>query len=90
MTYEVRYREGNTGQFIKANYNGIATNFTLSGLTSEKNYQAQVRAKNAEGTSPWSPSGIGTPKASPPIDFPDTASPCEDSGGNSAKGEMPQ
>ena len=73
MTYEVRYRIGNTGQFINANYNGRATNFTLSHLTRGKSYQVQVRAKNDEGTSAWSPQGFGTPKASPPIDFPDTA-----------------
>ena len=73
MTYQVRYSEGNTGKFIKTDYNGIETNFTLSGLTRGKNYQVQVRAKNDEGRSAWSPSGIGTPKVSPPIDFPDTA-----------------
>ena len=73
MTYEVRYREGDTGRFTNANYNGRETNFTLSDLRRGRQYQVQVRAKNDEGTSDWSRLGIGTPNASPPIDFPDTA-----------------
>ena len=73
MIYEVRYREGTTGNFTKTNYNSRETNFTLSDLRRGRQYQVQVRAKNDEGTSAWSPSGIGTPETSPPIDFPDTA-----------------
>ena len=73
LTYEVRYREGNTGKFINANYKGRETNFTLNGLKKGKKYQVRVRAKNDEGTSAWSPSGNGIPKISPPIDFPSTA-----------------
>ncbi len=73
MTYEVRYREGDTGGFTNANYNGRETNFTLSDLRRGRQYQVQVRAKNDEGTSDWSRLGIGTPNASPSIDFPDTA-----------------
>ena len=71
MTYEVRYRAGNTGRFTTANYNGAQTNFTLKGLTQGKRYQVQVRAKNDEGRSAWSPWSIGIPQASPPINFPD-------------------
>ena len=71
MTYEVRYRAGNTGRFTTANYNGARTNFTLKGLTQGKRYQVQVRAKNDEGRSAWSPWSIGIPQASPPINFPD-------------------
>ena len=73
LTYEVRYREGNTGKFTEANYNGRETNFTLKGLKPGKKYQVRVLAKNDEGRSTWSRSGIGTPQASPPIDFPDVA-----------------
>ena len=71
MTYQVRYRVGNTGKFTHANYNGAQTNFRLNDLTRGKRYQVQVRAKNDEGTSRWSPSGTGIPQTSPPIDFPD-------------------
>ena len=73
MTYQVRYRVGNTGKFTHANYNGAQTNFRLNDLTRGKRYQVQVRAKNNEGTSRWSPSGTGIPQTSPPIDFPDAA-----------------
>ena len=73
MSYQVRYRIGNTSQFNNANYNGRETTFILKGLTRGTNYQVQVQAKNDEGASAWSPRGSGTPKASPPIDFPDTA-----------------
>ena len=73
LTYQVRYRLGNTGRFTNGNYNGAATNFTLNDLLRGKRYQVQVRAKNAEGTSAWSPSGTGVPQVSQPINFPDTA-----------------
>ena len=73
MTYQVRYRVGNTGKFTHANYNGAQTNFRLNDLTRGKRYQVQVRAKNDEGTSAWSPSGTGIPQTSPPIDFADAA-----------------
>ena len=73
MTYQVRYRVGNTGRFTNASYNGAQTNFTLNGLGEGKRYQVQVRAKNDEGTSRWSPSGTGIPQVSPPIDFRDAA-----------------
>ena len=71
LTYNVRYRVGNGGKITESNYKGAATNFTIEGLTRGKRYQVQVRAKNDEGTSAWSPSGIGIPQASPPINFPD-------------------
>ena len=71
MTYQVRYRVGNTGRFTDANYNGAQTSFTLNDLRRGKRYQVQVRAKNDEGTSAWSPSGSGIPQTSPPIDFAD-------------------
>ena len=71
LTYNVRYRVGNGGKITESNYKGAATNFTIEGLTQGKRYQVQVRAKNDEGTSAWSPSGIGIPQASPSINFPD-------------------
>ena len=73
VTYQVRYREGNTGTFINADYNSVKTRFTLTGLRTGQRYQVQVRAKNDEGTSAWSPSGAGIPKVSPPIKFRDAA-----------------
>ncbi len=57
--YDVQYRTG-TGSFTDANYAGTGTSTTLTGLATGTTYQVQVRAKNAEGTSPWSASGEGT------------------------------
>ena len=61
--YNVQYREGTTGNFTDAGYDGIATSTTISGLTPGTSYQVQVRAKNAEGTGGWSNSATGTTAA---------------------------
>ncbi len=58
--YDVRYREGSSGSFTDAGYDGAGTAHTITGLTAETSYQVQVRATNAEGTGPWSASGTGT------------------------------
>ena len=53
--YDVRYRE--KGQaFQDAGYQGPGTSLILENLQSETSYEIQVRAANAEGTSPWSES----------------------------------
>ena len=41
---------------------GTSTSAALSGLTSHKSYEVQVRATNDEGTSAWSDSGIAITK----------------------------
>ena len=56
--YDVRYREA-TGEFQDAGYDGVATSMTLNDLEPATSYEVQVRAVNAEGTSPWSESGRG-------------------------------
>ena len=58
--YDVQYRIGTSGSFTDASYTGTATEMTLTGLTSSTTYQVQVRAKNEEGTGPWSDTGEGT------------------------------
>ena len=58
--YDVQYRIGTSGSFTDANHTGTATEMTLTGLTSSTTYQVQVRAKNEEGTGPWSDTGEGT------------------------------
>ncbi len=56
--YDVRYREA-TEEFQDAGYDGVATSMTLNDLEPATSYEVQVRAVNAEGTSPWSESGRG-------------------------------
>ena len=43
---------------------GTSTSATLSGLAASTGYRVQVRAENAAGKGPWSPSGTGTTNAS--------------------------
>ena len=54
--YDVQYRAGTTGAFTDANYEGTTTSTTLTGLTVGTTYDVQVRARNTEGTGPWSDS----------------------------------
>ena len=63
ITYDVQYREGsaafsddNCGPEVVDNCNGISdTTTTIVGLDADTQYRVQVRAKNIEGTSAWSP-----------------------------------
>ena len=58
--YQLQYRKGSTGSFTLASGTVTGTSTTLRGLTQGTAYQVQVRAKNAEGDSPWSASGSGS------------------------------
>ena len=62
--YDVRYRDS-AGEFQDAGYDGVATSMTLSDLKPATSYEVQVRAVNAEGTSPWSESGRGETDEAP-------------------------
>ena len=58
--YDYRYR-GPTGSWTEVTGTTITgTMVTISGLTASTSYDVEVRAKNAEGTSDWSNSGIGS------------------------------
>ena len=63
--YDVQYRQGSSGTFTDSQYSGSATATTITGLTEETDYEVQVRARNAEGDSAWSPAGAGTTSQAP-------------------------
>ena len=63
LSYQVRYRVGSTGNFIPLSRPFTSTSITLTGLTPDTRYEVQVRARNAEGDSPWSSSGSATTAA---------------------------
>ena len=61
--YDLRYREGTGGSWTTGPQNVSGTSATIAGLTANTLYQVQVLATNAEGDSPWSPSGSGQTSA---------------------------
>ena len=82
--YDVQYRADSAGAWKNAKYDGTGTSTDLTGLAAKETYLVQVRARNSEGRSPWSPSGSGSPSAEPTADAPDT-----DSGDPDEEGELP-
>ena len=54
--YDVRYREGTSGDWTNHTHNGVVTSTSITGLDSNTAYQAQVRTSNDEGTGEWSAS----------------------------------
>ena len=58
-TYDLQYRQGTSGSWTTGPQNVSGTSATISGLTANTLYQVQVLATNADGDSPWSPSGSG-------------------------------
>ena len=70
--YDLQYRVAGRGSFTDAGYDGTGTTATLSGLTPNTAYQVQVRARNHEGTSPWSRSGTGRTSANTKPTFAET------------------
>ena len=57
--YNVQYREGDSGGFTSWSHNSADRTTTITDLTPDTTYQAQVQARNDEGASSWSPSGDG-------------------------------
>ena len=68
--YEVQYRIRDLGEFVDAGHTGTTTAAVITGLQRGKYYQVQVRARNAEGTGPWSQSGEARtrPNRAPELD----------------------
>ena len=58
-TYDLEYRQGTSGSWTNGPQDVSGTSTTIAGLTANTLYQVQVLATNAEGNSPWSPSGSG-------------------------------
>ena len=61
--YDVQYRAGG-GSFTNWNHSGTSLSTTITGLTANTRYEVQVRARNTQGESNWSPSGSGTTSSS--------------------------
>ena len=58
--YDVQYREGDSGSFRSWTHNSAERSAEITSLKPGTSYQAQVLARNAEGTSGWSTSGTGS------------------------------
>ena len=68
--YDLRYREGTSGDFTDGPQNQTGTGAAIGSLDAGTAYQVQVRATNDEGDSDWSPSGSGsttTPANNAPV-----------------------
>ncbi len=67
--YDLRYREGTSGNWSNGPQNVTATLASIGSLDAGTSYQVQVRATNDEGDSNWSPSGSGstTAEATPTV-----------------------
>ena len=65
--YDYRYKKKDELNWSGATYaiTGAVTNTTIRGLEASTSYDVQVRAKNDEGTGPWSASGTGATQARP-------------------------
>ena len=61
--YDVQYRAGADGAFADWAHAGTATSATITGLSADTAYQAQVLARNADGPSAWSATGEGRTEA---------------------------
>ncbi len=57
--YDVRYRKQSATDWTSHAFTGTKTVATIPGLEPNATYEAQVRARNAEGVGAWSPSGTG-------------------------------
>ena len=60
-SYDLQYKESAEQDFLPASpINTTDTNYTIEGLAPGTSYQVRVRAKNADGDSPWSLVGAGS------------------------------
>ena len=57
--YNLRYREGTSGSWTDAGFEGTNRTATLENLSQSRDHQMQVQARSPEGTSDWSQSATG-------------------------------
>ena len=71
--YDLQYREGTSGSWTDAGFDGTNRTTTLDNLGQSRDHQVQVRAKSPEGTSGWSESATGrtSDNASPTFNLQD-------------------
>ncbi len=66
-SYDLQYREGNSGSWTSGPQSVTDTHATITGLSEDTSYQVQVMATNDEGVGPWSSPGSGrTNRNNPP------------------------
>ena len=63
--YDVRYKRSSSSTWSSHAFTGRGKFTTITGLTAGVAYDVQVRAGNAVGKGPYSPSSSGTPDAKP-------------------------
>ena len=63
--YDVRYKRSSASSWTSRDFDGTGTSTAITGLATGRAYDVQVRAANAAGEGPWSPSGTGTPNNVP-------------------------
>ena len=59
VSYDVQYREGDSGSFTDGPQDVTGTSTSIPGLKMNTSYQVQVRMTSAAGDSEWSPNGKG-------------------------------
>ena len=63
--FDFQWRQSGTDDWGRVNETSVLR-FQLLGLTNGQSYEARVRARNSEGTSPWSTIGLATPTGTAP------------------------
>ena len=59
-SYDIQYKKMSDTSWINGPQDVTGTSTSIGSLTHSTEYQVQVRATNAEGDSPWSPTGAGS------------------------------
>ena len=59
-SYDLQYREGNTGDFTDGPQNVTGASAVIEDLEPDTTYEVRVRATNEEGDGEWSPNGAAT------------------------------
>ena len=67
--YDVQHRVKDTDPWLTANVTVTGETATITGLEYSTNYEVEVRSKNSEGESDWSPTGQGTIPSSLSVSF---------------------